>query len=117
MPVQKWSDQIWVAKLTEAPGFTEDIDYLLEHGPESDPPRDVVLDFENVEYLNSSNLSHLLRLRKQMVDLHGRLRVAGPNDKVWALFLSTGLDKVFHFVPDTSTALADLQLTPRDAGR
>ena len=110
MPVQKWSDRIWVAKLADAPGFAEDVDYLIEHAPVSDPGPDLVLDFAHVTHLNSSNLSHLLRLRKQAVDQQLRLRLAGPSDAVWALFLSTGLDKVFHFTADTSTALAELQL-------
>lgn len=114
MPVQKWSSRIWVAKLGDVPGFTEDLDHLLETAPTADPPPDVVLDLANVSRLSSSQLSHLLRMRKVMVDRGQRLRVAGPNDTLWAVFLSTGLDKVFTFSEDTSTALADLQLGRRD---
>jgi anti-anti-sigma factor len=110
MPVQKWSDRIWVAKLADVPAFGEDLDYLLEHAPRSEPVPDIVLDFGNVSHLNSSNLSHLLRLRKQTVDRSARLRLASPSDALWVLFISTGLDKVFSFTRDTSTALAELQL-------
>ena len=114
MPVQKWSSRIWVAKLGDAPGFSEDLDYLLENAPVADPPPDVVLDMANVSRLTSSHLSHLLRLRKQLVDQALRLRLANPSDALWAVFLSTGLDQVFKFSQDTSTALADLQLGRRD---
>mgnify|MGYP006424941611 CR=1 FL=1 len=114
MPVQKWSPRIWIAKLGDAPGFSEDLDYLLENAPVADPPPDVVLDMANVSRLTSSHLSHLLRLRKQLVDQALRLRLANPSDALWAVFLSTGLDQVFKFSQDTSTALADLQLGRRD---
>ena len=63
-----------------------------------------------VTHLNSSNLSQLLRLRKDVIDREARLRLAGPPDHVWAVFLATGLDKVFDFATDTSTALAELQI-------
>ncbi len=110
MPIQKWSDRIWVAQLGDEPGFTEDLDQLLEKVPVQTPMPDVVLDMSGVRHLNSSNLSHLLRVRKLIIDSETRLRLAGPNDHVWALFLSTGLDKVFDFTSDTTTALADLQI-------
>jgi len=108
MPVQKWSDSIWVAKLGDIPVLTEDIDYLLEHVPEGGA--DVVLDFANVSNINSTSLSQLLRLRKTMVDRGRKLRIASVTDPVWAVLLTTGLDKVFHFVGDTSAALAELQI-------
>lgn len=110
MPVQKWSDRIWVVQLGDDPGFTEDLDYLMEKALGSETLPDVVLDMSGIEHINSSNLSHLLRLRKLMVEGDARLRLAGPPDRVWALFLSTGLDKVFDFRTDTTTALADLQV-------
>lgn len=110
MPVQKWSDGIWVAQLSSDPGFTEDLDDLRNRVPATEPVPDLVLDLSAVEYLNSSNLSHLLRLRKTVLDAGTRMRVVAPNNRVWALFLSTGLDKVFDFNEDTTMALADLQI-------
>lgn len=110
MPVQKWSDRIWVVQLSGDPGFTEDLDDLRSRVPATQPVPDLVLDLSAVEHLNSSNLSHLLRLRKTVIDAGTRMRVAAPNNRVWALFLSTGLDKVFEFNEDTTMALADLQI-------
>ena len=115
MPVQKWSDSIWVVNLAGDPGFTEDVDSLVRQMEDGRVP-DLVLDFAGVDHINSMNLSQLLRLRKRMIDADARLRLAAPPDPVWALFLTTGLDKVFQFAPDTPTALAKLQIEPRIGG-
>ena len=110
MSIQKWSDNIWVIRLNEDPAFTEDLDQLSEQslGPDRFPH--LVLDFSAVESVCSSNLSALLRLRKNVIDRNAQLRLTSPTDSVWAVFLTTGLDKVFQFTHDTPTALAELQI-------
>ncbi len=110
MSIQRWSDQIWIAKLTADPGLAEDIDALHSQATGSNASPDVVLDLSAVEHLNSSHLSKLLSLRKALVTADRQLRLAGPSDAIWAIFLATGLDKVFEFSADTMTALAELQL-------
>lgn len=110
MPLQRWSDQIWVVQLATDPAFSDELDSLREQAAGAQPQPDIVLDFSEVTHLNSSNLSQLLRLRKDVIDREARLRLAGPPDHVWAVFLATGLDKVFDFATDTSTALAELQI-------
>lgn len=110
MPVQKWSEQIWVVKLASDPVFTEDLVYLQQQAKIGGTIPDMVLDLTGVEHLTSTHLSELLRLRQQMVAREARLRLVAPPNPVWALFLTTGLDKVFEFTRDTSTALAELQL-------
>ena len=110
MPIQRWSDRIWVVQLGTDPVFSEEIDSLREQATKAKPCPDMVLDLSSVKYLNSSNLSQLLRLRKVAIDHDTQIRLAGPSDQVWAVFLTTGLDKVFEFSADTSTALAELQI-------
>ena len=110
MPIQRWSDQIWVVQLATDPAFSDELDSLREQAASAQPQPDIVLDFSEATNLNSSNLSQLLRLRKDVTDREARLRLAGPPDHVWAIFLATGLDKVFDFATDTSTALAELQI-------
>ena len=108
MPVEKWSEQIVVARLADDPQLTEDLltlDQSANHGP-----RDIVLDFSTVNYLNSSHLSRILKLRKRMVADEGRLILCGVCNQVWGAFLVTGLDKLFTFAPDVATALATLQI-------
>ena len=109
MPVEKWSDKIVVAHLADDPQFSEDvlsIEEAIKGGP-----RDAVLDLAAVHFLNSSNLARLLKLRKQMITADRRLMLCGISNPVWSAFLVTGLDKVFDFSANVTTALATLQMT------
>ncbi|MCS7032434.1 MAG: STAS domain-containing protein [Phycisphaerae bacterium] len=108
MPVEKWSEKISIVHLGTDPQFTDDL-----VGLESALARgmtDVILDFTGVQFLNSSNLSRLLRLRKSLVEGGRRLVLCGLSTKVWGAFIVTGLDKVFEFSEAVPTALATLQL-------
>ena len=110
MSIQKWSDKIWVVSLNDDPMFAEDMDQLAEQALAPDRLPHIVLDFSSVEIICSSNLSALLRLRKSASDREAQLRLTSLTDPVWGVFLTTGLDKVFHFTHDTTTALAELQM-------
>ncbi len=110
MPIQKWSDEIWVVSLEDEPALSEDLVGVREEAGQATPVPNLVLDMTNVKQINSSNLSQMLRLRKLMVDSNRRLRLAGLSDSVWAVFLTTGLDKVFAFTSDVTSALASLQI-------
>jgi anti-anti-sigma factor len=110
MPLQKWSDQIWVAQLFEEPAFSDDLETVFSQFRAAETAPHVVVDLAGVNKLNSSNLAQLLRLRKLVVDAGRSIKIAGPNNAVWTLFLTTSLDKIFEFSPDTSMALAELQL-------
>jgi len=110
MPLQKWSEEIWISQLSPEPAFSEEMDVLaLQYAGAEEPPH-LVLDLSEVEVLNSSNLSQMLRLRKIVSGCSRRVRVAGPSDAVRSLLRTTGLDKVFELSQDTATALAELQL-------
>lgn len=102
-----------MAQLARDPAFSEDLETLVAQVSAASSTPDVVIDLSGVEMVNSSNLSQLLNLRKKLVDGDAKMRLAGPSNQVWAVFLSTGLDKVFRFTSDTPTALADLQIAPR----
>ncbi|MEM6855027.1 MAG: STAS domain-containing protein [Planctomycetota bacterium] len=110
MPLQKWSDQIWVSQMSEAPSFSEDIEVLKNQYAAAEEPPHVVIDLSQVAVLNSSNISQLLEIQKTASGHDRRVRVAGPNNAVWSVFLTASLDKVFEFSQDTATALAELQL-------
>lgn len=115
MPIQHWSEGIWVAQVSDDPSFSEEMDVLYEQLERSKDEIDVIIDLAEIDHLNSSNLSQLLRLRKLMVDRNRQMRLAGPSNNVWAVFLATGLDKVFEFRSNTPQALADLQIGDEDA--
>jgi anti-anti-sigma factor len=112
MAIQNWSDEITVAELGDDPQFTDELTALTDSLEQK--PVDVVLNFSAVSFINSSNVSQLLRLRKMMIN-HGRkLVLCDVNTQVWGVFLVTGLDKIFDFTNDIATALAMLQLAEAD---
>jgi len=108
MAIQEWSENITVVELSEDPQFTDEMAALMDRLAGN--PTDVVLNFGAVGFINSSNISRLLRLRKAMITNQRRLILCNVNSQVWGVFLVTGLDKIFEFVDDTATALATIQL-------
>jgi len=113
MPIQEWSDRIWVVQLGNEPSLSEDLITFRDRVEQAKQTPDMVIDLSGVSQINSSNLSQMLRIRKLAVDRDAKLRLAGPPDSVWAIFLTTGLDKVFEFSTNVSTALAGLQINQK----
>ena len=110
MTLQDWSENIVLVELQDDPVFTDDLTALQEH-VEKNPNVDVVFDFANVNYLNSSNLAKLLRMRKLVTITNQRKMVlCSVNTHVWGLFLTTGLNKTFEFADDVSLGLTGVQL-------
>jgi anti-anti-sigma factor len=109
MAIEKWSEQVYVARLLDDPQFTDDLQLLSEQMSRSGTA--AVLDFSTVKYVNSSNIARLLRLRKQAVTSDLKLVLCGLSTNLWGTFLSTGLDKVFEFSDNVTTALATLQIS------
>ena len=109
MGIQQWSDEIVVVDLSDDPQFSEDMNALLEQLERG--PCDVVLGFGAVGFINSSNVAKLLRLRKTLISADRQLVFCDVNTQVAGVFQVTGLDKIFEFTKDVSTALATVQLT------
>jgi len=109
MAIQSWSKDILVVDLGDDPQFTEDVNRVSDL-VESRGDQDVILNFEQIRSLNSSNIARLLRLRKLINQQNRRLRFCRINTHIWGIFLVTGLDNLFQFVDDKATALADLQI-------
>ena len=110
MTIQNWSETILMAELADEPLFTDELNSLTEML--STQPRDIVLNFSAVDFLNSSNIARLLKLRKLLITQGRRLVLCGINTQVWGVFLVTGLDKIFEYTNDTATALATLRAHP-----
>ena len=106
----EWSDDILLAQLADEPALSEELTLIGDQLSEADDKPHAVLDFRGVTYVNSSNIAQLLRLRKILGEAERQLRICGVTDEVWSVLMVTGLDKVFHFAPDTMTALASLQI-------
>ena len=109
MSIDSWSDNILKVELQDDPVFTDDLTALLDQLDEKSAAS-VVLNFPGVNYLNSSNIAKLLKLRKKLLNNRQKLVLCGINTSVWGLFLVTGLDKVFDFADSVATGLATVQL-------
>jgi anti-anti-sigma factor len=107
MPIEKWSQSVVVVHLADDPQFSEDMEAIAAMG---DPCPDIVLDFAAVHFVNSSNIAKLLRLRRH-VGLHeSKLVLCNVINQVWGTLLVTGLDKIFEFSDNVTTALATIQI-------
>lgn len=109
MSIEDWSENIVVVEVADDPAFSDEIGALFEKlDGRSDV--DVVVNLSGVNYLNSSNIAKLLKLRKKLHGNKRKLVLCGINTNVWGLFLVTGLDKVFEFADDLANGLAAVQL-------
>ncbi|MBI4582143.1 MAG: STAS domain-containing protein [Planctomycetes bacterium] len=110
MPIENWSDNVLLVELADDPQFTDDMTALLE-AVGARENLDVVLNFQHVTFLNSSNIAKLLKLRKIVAVTRGRkLRLCAISTHVWGVFLVTGLDKIFDVYDDVASGLASLHL-------
>jgi len=105
-----WSDNIVVANLTDEPALSDELSTIVESLDKHDPIPNVVLDFSQVSYVNSSNIAQLLRLRKSLIESDSTLILCAVSDQVWSTIMITGLDKVLTFAPDLMTAIAGVQI-------
>jgi anti-anti-sigma factor len=107
--IENWSDNILKVELQDDPAFSDDLTALFDQLDERSEI-DVVLNFAGINYLNSSNIAKLLKLRKKLISNKRRLVLCGIMTNVWGLFLVTGLDNVFEFADDVANGLATVQL-------
>jgi anti-anti-sigma factor len=110
MAIEQWSENIWLIQLDNEPALSEDLIQLKDKVRRADETPFLVIDFGSVTHINSSNLSQLLRVRKEVVARDGKIKITGLSDSIWAVFLTTALDKIFDFAADLPTALAGLQI-------
>mgnify|MGYP001589024419 FL=1 len=109
--VENWSEDILVVELQDDPAFSDDVTAVIDQ-VDGHKDVDVVLNLAGVNYLNSSNIAKLLKLRKKLHARKRRLVLCGIDTNVWGLFLVTGLDKVFDFADNVAMGLAGVQLEP-----
>ena len=125
MPINEWSDSIQVVELQNDPSFADDMAVLaagyqraaddLKAGRSGARTRDLVLDMRHVQFLNSSNIAQLLRVRKLAMLAGARIRICSVSDRIWGVLLATDLDRIFDFSEDVTTSLAALQMSKNGA--
>jgi anti-sigma B factor antagonist len=67
----------------------------------------LIVSFENVEYLDSSFLGALVAILKQLIPLKGKLTLINLNGDILNLFELTRLDKIFALRSSLDVALLD----------
>ena len=106
MTLNQWSDEILILELCDEPDFSEDTDALLGKLRSDEAIHfSVIIDLQQVSKLNSSNLGALVEIKKLLQARGKRMVVCNISDAVWSTMLATGLDQVFEFIEDTTTAL------------
>jgi anti-anti-sigma factor len=110
MPIDQWSEDIFVVRLGDDPQFTEDMN-AIDQNLSYHRHADVILDFSGVSFMNSTNISRLLAVRQKTIQGENKLILCSVSTRLWSTFLATGLDKVFTFSNDVTTALATVQLS------
>ncbi|MCA9243293.1 MAG: STAS domain-containing protein [Phycisphaerales bacterium] len=111
MSVESWSDRVLLAELENDPGFSDDAAALIEQC-EANAEFSALLNFAEVTFLNSSNISALLKLRKIIKSKNDRrLLLCGLSRQVWGVFLVTGLDHMFEVAEDVPSGLAMMQMS------
>ena len=67
------------------------------------PGLNLLLNFENVDYLSSAVLTELLRINKSIEGTQGQLRLCGVSKVILEVFQITNLDKMFVIYHDDVT--------------
>jgi anti-anti-sigma factor len=111
MTIENWSDDIVLVELEQDPAFSDELSTLMTQLETQ--PSHVVLNLSQLHFINSSNISRLLRLRKALVEQNKRLILCAATSQVWGAFIITGLDKIFEFTKDVMTALAGIQISAK----
>lgn len=100
---------VCVAVVGQEPNLTDELASLKEYFSEADPKPHVIIDMTEIKAIDSSNLSQLLRLRKQVADAGVSLYIVSVRDPIWNVIITTGLDRLFKFAPDIDAATAEIK--------
>lgn len=73
--------------------------YIATH-----PRLNLLLNFENVDYLSSAVLTELLKIRTAIEQAEGQLRLCAVSPTIHKAFEITNLDKMFIIHPDRAEA-------------
>lgn len=109
MEIKKLPGNVILTKLSsDDPKISEDLRKLNEYISLKEDC-DVVVDFSQVEIINSSNISNLLILRG-FLDKHGRkLFLYNVKTITRSIFVIAGLTETFNFIDETQDIMKAVQ--------
>lgn len=84
--------------------FEQKVLTCLEHGI-----RYLVLDFTELEYINSAGLRVLVMSHQRLNPHGGRVMVCGIRDYIAEIFNISGYDRVFAMYPDLNLAMQEFE--------
>jgi len=109
MTLNQWDENILILELQDEPDFSEDMDALLSRLKKfDDKSSHIIIDLQKVDKIHSMNLSTFIEVHSLIRTKNRRMIICNLSDSVWSTMLATGLDQVFEFIEDTTTALASL---------
>lgn len=85
--------------LSSAPGAYAMMWRTSDHGK-----RSLIINLEELDFMDSSGLQALLRLREKLRARHQQVLLAGAKPPIKKLFRLTGFDKLFQLFPDADEA-------------
>lgn len=90
---------------------TPELEKRVLHGLERGV-RHLVLDFSELEYINSAGLRVLVMSYQRLSPLGGRVIICGVRDYIAEIFDISGYNRIFSMHPDMDRALREIDLTP-----
>jgi len=110
MGIKNLSKDILLVELSsKSPKISHELKAVNESVSKKKGNRDVIIDFSRVEIINSSNISNLLILLNLLQNSGRRLILCNVATVTKCIFVVAGLNEVFEFADDSSSALATVQ--------
>ncbi|MDP6045752.1 MAG: STAS domain-containing protein [Phycisphaerae bacterium] len=78
---------------------------VVEHQMEDDAVVDVIVDMEDITFIDSVVLEYLLDLQDSLQEKFGQVRLSGCNNNIAKILEMTRLDAVFEMFENTEDAV------------
>lgn len=78
--------------------------------------KSLIVNLEKLEFMDSSGLQLMLRLREKLRNEKRDILLVNPNPQIKKLFQLTGFDHLFHFFDNNSQAEAFLEIREKSSG-
>ena len=75
---------------------------------EDEDSRLIVLDFATIKMLSSQTLGVLIKMKRKLDELDGKMVISGIDPRLYRVFKVTNLQSIFEFFGDNNAAIAAL---------
>ena len=108
MSMEHWSERVDVIRLGDAESLDDDLSLIAQQA--AGGKHDLIVDFTDVRFINSSQIGKLLKARKILATHQKQIILTGLGGNAWGALVVMGLDQVFSCRDDVATGLASLQM-------